>query len=149
MANSPKSSSNEIVAAIVPELFATALQSWSQYQQVREQRFALEAQLEAEIRKSEIQLEALQARLKAATEFMIQNQKENSEKRAALSRLFDAAHSTAAIYIEIHTKLILCAKSESDKAYVQQVWGYVEPFIAQMNDATTQISRQTLGWLEV
>ena len=92
MANSPTSSSSEIVAAILPEILTTALQSWSQYQQAREQRFALEAQLEAEIRKSEIQLEALQARLKAATEFLIQNQKENSEKRVALSRLFDAAH---------------------------------------------------------
>ena len=125
-----------------------ALESWSQYQIVREQRYAIEAKLEAEIRKSEIELEALHARLQASVEYLRQNQIHNAANRAFFAKSFDAGHEAVKVYVKLHANLLLTAKSPDDMERAELIWQKIAVFVEQMNEATRLVSRQTLAWLE-
>ena len=154
---------NQLVVNVGPELGTSVVfetvkkacetglkvyEKYSEYLIVREHRYVLEAKLDAEIRKSEIELEALHARLKASVEFLCQTQRHNAEQRAVFAKLFEAGHEAVKVYVKIHADRLAKAKTPEDMEHAEAVWHVIVPFIEQMNEATRLVSRQTLAWLE-
>ncbi len=136
-------------ALALAEVLPSAMQTWAQYNQAREQRLALEATLDAEVRMAEVKLEALYAKLEASSNFLTLQLRDNSEKRAVLKHAFDLLHSTVQQYVEIHVRLILSASSEDERNHAAAVWNVIEPLVLQMGKITTAVSNQTIGWLEL
>lgn len=150
-----KGGSQSVAPVVVVEAVAKALEAglkafetYSQYMIVREHRYALEAKLDAEIRKNEIELEALHARLRASVEFLRLNQLDNAGKRASYAITFEKAYDLVKTYVSIHAKLLETAKTPEDMDRAEAVWRGMAPFVEMMNETTRLVSRQTLAWLE-
>ncbi|MBM4356345.1 MAG: hypothetical protein FJ109_21560 [Deltaproteobacteria bacterium] len=82
------------------------MQTFLSYLELRQERLALEATLEAEIRKQELALVALQQQIDENIQFLRTQAKENEETRKSILRTIDFFGEQASRYVHLHTQLL-------------------------------------------
>jgi hypothetical protein len=118
------------------------LETFVSYLEIREQRLSLEAVLDAEVRKQELALVALQSRIEENLAFLRAQQKEDDASRKAILGVIDFLSEQASRYVRVHTSLLSEGRHVTDDAAFQTRLSDAGNSVAQLFERIAELSRQ-------
>ncbi len=139
--SSPQTTQIEAAIALGNNL----IEAWGNYQTLKQQRLALEAKLDADIRKDEIKLEALKETIKLNIQYLKDQIMDNEGKRKAINKIIDSSLMQIELYTKYHVQILLEAKSPEQLEVANRMETMIVNFISVVTNQSALISNQTLG----